>query len=103
MIGAHVQPMPLVGAEIGRINDAFQKVSLELSAVLSALRDVEIDGVGTPSCDQAVVGGMTDLRGALAGLDHTATECATALGRHGDVLEGTPVADPGTVDAGEHP
>ncbi len=98
-----MQPMPLVGVEISRINDAFQKVSLDLAGVLSSLRDVEIDGVGTPSCDQAVVAGMTDLRTALSGLEHVATECVTALGRHAGAADAAPATNHRVPDPGRQP
>jgi hypothetical protein len=92
-----VQPMPLVGAEIQRINDAFHRVSLELSGVLSVIGDLDVGPVGTPACDGAVAAGMTDLRTALSGLQQVASECVTAVSRHGD-LSGTAQASAGSGD-----
>jgi hypothetical protein len=85
--------LPLVGAEVQRIDTAFGAVSRELSGVLTSLRDVDLTGVGTPSADPAVASGMADLQQALTRLQGTADACITALRRHG--VEDTP---PSTSD-----
>jgi hypothetical protein len=78
-----VNALPLVGAEVQRINAAFAAVSSELAGVLSGLRDVDLSGVGTPSADAAVEAGMADLGAALSRLLATSEECTVALRRHG--------------------
>ena len=87
--------LPLVGAEVQRINTAFNAVSRELGGVLSSLRDVDLARVGTPSADAAVGTGMSDLERALGRLQTTADQCMTALRRHG--VEDEP-APPGSGD-----
>ncbi len=95
--------MPVVGAEVQRINEAFQQVSLELSAVLGVLRDIDLTTVGTPSVDGAVETGMRDLSTALTGLHQTATDCVSAMSRHGELDPGVSPAnssDSSAVDIG---
>jgi hypothetical protein len=75
--------LPLVGAEVQRINTAFGALSRELGGVLASLRDVDLTRVGTPSADAAVGTGMSDLEHALGRLQATADQCVTALQRHG--------------------
>ncbi|MEJ7690201.1 MAG: hypothetical protein WKF76_07080 [Nocardioidaceae bacterium] len=95
-----MQQMPVVGAEIQRINDAFHRISLDLSGVLSVIGELDGGSVGTPVCDAAVTTGMTDLRTALSGLQQVASDCVTAMSRHGDFSDGTPA---GSGAAGESP
>ena len=75
--------LPLVGAEVQRISDAFGTASAELSALLASLRDVDLTGVGTPAADGAVAAGTADLLAGLARMQHTADDCLVALRRHG--------------------
>lgn len=96
--------MPLVAAEAQRINVAFQTVSAELSAVVTALRDLDLDNVGTPSCDRSVATGMSDLRTALSRLLTTSDACAQAMGRHSGVSDGVePGAETDAADEGGQP
>ncbi len=88
-----MQHMPLVGAEIQRINDAFHRASLDLSGVLSVIGELDVGPVGTPSCDAAVTTGMTDLRRALSGLQQVASDCVAAISRHGDFSDTDPAGD----------
>lgn len=90
--------MPLVGAEIQRINDAFRRVSLDLSGVLSVIGELDVGPVGTPTCDAAVATGMADLRTALSDLQQVASDCVTTMSRHGDFSDSTP-AGSGAADA----
>jgi hypothetical protein len=89
-----VNSLPLVGAEVQRIDTAFSAVSRELGGVLTSLREVDLTRVGTPSADAAVGTGMTDLEQALGRLQATADACTTALRRHG-VEDEQPPAEQG--------
>jgi len=82
--------MPLVGAEVQRLTHAFQEVSLELSGVLTALRDNDFTFVGTPLCDSSVDAGMRALRAALSALQQSSTDCVSVMGRHGEFVEPGP-------------
>lgn len=66
--------------------------------------ELDVGPVGTPTCDAAVASGLTDLRTALFGLQQVASDCVTAVSRHGDFSERTPVgsgvADDSSADAG---
>jgi hypothetical protein len=73
--------LPLVGAEVQRINTAFGVVSRELGGVLTSLRDVDLLRVGSPSADPAVGPGMSDLEQALGRLQATADQCITVRRR----------------------
>ncbi|HEY7042050.1 MAG TPA: hypothetical protein VH419_00120 [Nocardioidaceae bacterium] len=75
--------LPLVGAEVQRIDVAFTAVSAELAGVLSSLREVDLTSVGTPTADAAVATGMADLQASLTRLRGTADECVLVLRRHG--------------------
>jgi len=90
-----VQQMPLVGAEIQRINDAWHRVALDLTGALSVIGELDVGTVGTPTCDAAVTTGMTDLRTALSGLQQVASDCVTAMSRHGDFSDEAPAGGGG--------
>lgn len=98
--------LPLVGAEVQRINAAFSTISGELAGVLASLRESDLGRVGTPNADPAVAAGMADLRAALTRLQATSDACTTALRRHGRLDEPQPTApadateltDPGPGD-----
>lgn len=75
--------LPLVGAEVQRISDAFGAVSTELSGVLASLREVDLTSVGTPTADAAVATGTADLVAGLTRMQQTADDCLSALRRHG--------------------
>jgi hypothetical protein len=81
-IGAAVQSLPLVGAEIARVRSALVSVTLELDAMRAALREVTTDGVGTSACDAAVSAGISDLRSAVGRLQTEADQCAEVAARH---------------------
>jgi len=87
-----VPSMPLVGAEIQRIHDAFHRVSLELSGVVTVIGELDASSIGTPSCDPAVETGVADLRTALTGLQQVSADCLVAMTRHGAVEETRPAA-----------
>lgn len=80
---AQMNSLPLVGAEVQRINAAFAAISGELSGVLASLRDADLTRVGTPAADPAVEVGMADLQLALSRLQATADGCTSAMSRHG--------------------
>lgn len=80
-----MEHLPLVGAEVRRIGDAFRTVALELSAVQKVLDQRDYTSVGTPGCDPAVHAGMRDLQSALAALHLSASDCVVALTRHGEL------------------
>ncbi|MEJ7773491.1 MAG: hypothetical protein WKF72_01680 [Nocardioidaceae bacterium] len=90
MIGAAVEHMPLVGAEVQRLAHAFQQVSLELASGLTALRDSDFTAIGTPPCDSSVGAGMHDLHSALSALQQSSTDCISVMGRHGELAEPAP-------------
>ncbi len=90
MIGAAVEHMPLVGAEVQRLAHAFQQVSLELASGLTALRDSDFTAIGTPPCDSSVGAGMHDLHSALSALQQSSTDCVSVIGRHGELAEPAP-------------
>ncbi len=97
-----MQPLPLVAAEVQRINAAFTAASAGLGDALTSMRERGTDGstpVGTPACDAAVSTGMADLRTALARLQQTADDCVRVMGRHGVLSEAaSPAADPASDD-----
>ncbi len=97
-----MQPMPLVGAEVQRVNAAFQAVSLELAAAVALLRDLDLDVVGTPSCDRSVSAGMAHLRSGLSRLVTISDECVQTTSRHRGVIEGAaPAAEHTLTDEGD--
>ena len=91
-----MEHMPLVGAEVQRLADAFQKVSLELAGVLTALRGCDFTTVGTPLCDSSVDTGMRDLNSVLSVLQQASTDCVLVMGRHGELS-----TEPDRTHAGE--
>lgn len=96
--------MPLVGAEVQRVNAAFRAVSLELAAAVTVLRDLDLEGVGTPSCDRSVSTGMADLRTGLSRLVTTSDECVQTTSRYRGVSEGADAAaEPTLTDEGDLP
>lgn len=95
-----MQQLPLVGAEVQRIEAAFGTASQELSGAVNHLGDLPTDTVGTPSCDAAVSSGLRDLRTALARLQATAEECVAVLARNGGSGAGES-APPGRLAGGE--
>lgn len=84
MIGAAVEHMPLVGAEVQRLTHAFQKVSLELAGVLTALHDNDFSTTGTPRCDSSVDTAMRDLSSVLSTLRRSSTDCVSVMARHSE-------------------
>jgi hypothetical protein len=91
-----VEPTPLVGAEVQRIRAAFQAASLELSAALTAMSEVDGGDLGTPTSDRAVTTALADLRTSLERLQSTADDCVLATGRH---LDDADAAD-GSTESG---
>jgi len=90
--------MPLVGAEVQRIDAAFRASSLELAAAARLAAGLEPPRVGAPEADGALASGLGDLREVLAALAATAEECHLAARRHLTVHE-TPA--PGTDGGGQ--
>jgi hypothetical protein len=71
-----------VGAEVQRIRAAFQAASMELSAALHAMSEVDLSDLGTPTSDPAVTTGLSDLRTSLERQQATADACVLATARH---------------------
>lgn len=74
--------MPLVGAEVQRVNAAFGHVAGELSGASRVVHELDLDAIAPASCHAAVSAGMADLRSALAGLEAVAERCVQVIGRH---------------------
>jgi hypothetical protein len=87
-----VESTPLLAAEVQRISAAFQAASLELSAALTAMSDVDAGDLGTPTSDPAVTTALADLRTSLERLQATADDCVLATGRHLGDPPGTDVS-----------
>lgn len=95
-----MQVMPLVGAEVQRIDAAFRTASLELATAARLAAELGPPRVGTPVADGALESGLGDLREVLVALAATAEECHLAARRHLTVDETPgPRTDSGGHDA----
>lgn len=86
--------MPLVGAEVQRVNAAFGHVAGELAGAVRVVHELDLHGMATPSCDAAVSAGVADLRSALAGLEAVAERCVQVIARQVIFAENGPVQEP---------
>lgn len=77
-----MQVMPLVGAEVQRIDAAFRAASLELATAARLAAEMQSPRVGTPLADGSVESALGDLREVLVALAATAEECHLAARRH---------------------